>query len=165
MRYLTLGLFFLACTPLLAQSKPCGPEYHLFDFWIGEWDVYAGGNKVGENSIQPILDGCVLQEMWSGAKGSKGSSFNYYNPQTKKWNQYWVWKRGTPLPLLTGQYDKQKRQMILGGIETKPDGSKLHHRITWTHNKDDSVRQYWENSKDGKTWTVSFDGHYKKKKK
>ena len=35
-------------------------------------------------------------------------------------------------------------------------------RITWTH-ADDEVRQVWETSTDdGTTWTVAFDGRYKR---
>ena len=162
MRNLWKVAALLMIAPLVvAQSNPCGPESHLFDFWIGEWEVFSGDTKVGENSIKPILDGCVLQESWTGAKGSKGTSLNYYNPKTKQWNQFWVWQNGTTLPMLTGQY--KDNQMTLGGVESKADGSKLHHRITWTKNPDGTVRQHWENCKDGKTWTTSFDGLYKKK--
>ena len=37
-------------------------------------------------------------------------------------------------------------------------------RITWTPNKDGTVRQLWEASTDqGKTWQVAFDGLYRRK--
>lgn len=159
---LTLAVFGFSIAAT-AQNKGCPKEeYRLFDFWIGEWDVFAAGKKVGENSIQPILDGCVLQENWQGAQGSKGSSFNYYNPKTQKWHQFWVWRNGTTLPLLTGE--RKGNQMTLSGVEEQKDGKKLHHRITWTKNDDGTVRQYWENSSDGKSWKPAFDGIYKKKK-
>ena len=165
MRPIALCLFVLACAGgVQAQTPPCGAEYHLFDFWIGDWEVYAGDTKVGDNTIQPILDGCVLQEMWTGAKGTKGTSLNYYNPATKQYHQFWVYRDGTPLPLMSGTYHADGRKMVLSGLGTQPDGTQLMHRITWTHNRDDTVRQYWENSTDGgTTWTVAFDGLYKKK--
>jgi hypothetical protein len=39
-------------------------------------------------------------------------------------------------------------------------------RITWTANADGSVRQLWESSKDdGATWSVAFDGLYRRRGK
>ncbi len=44
------------------------------------------------------------------------------------------------------------------------EGNPYINRITWTPNKDKSVRQLWEITKDdGTTWTVAFDGLYKLK--
>ncbi len=150
-----------------AQVKPakaCArPESRQFDFWIGEWTVTSGGQVVGSNTITPIMDGCVLQENWVGASGNKGSSFNYYNPNTKKWNQYWVYQNGTPLPLLVGGYKDGK--MVLTGRGTARDGKPVLHRITWHNNGDGTVRQHWQTSKDeGKSWSTAFDGAYTKKK-
>ena len=67
-------------SPAVAQDAPqCSDDdrAHQFDFWIGEWDVYSRDSLAGTNSIRPILGGCVLQEMWSGAQGSAGSSLNF----------------------------------------------------------------------------------------
>ena len=149
--------------PAHAQAPSCSDDEqsHQFDFWIGEWEVFAGDEQAGVNSIQPILDGCVLQENWKGAKGSAGSSFNFYNPQTSKWQQFWVWRNGTTLDLSGGIEDGK---MILSGVSEDRDGKSVVNRITWTPNSDGTVRQLWEQSTDGgKTWAVSFDGLYKKK--
>ena len=62
----------LAIPATMAQPVgACADEKksHQFDFWIGEWEVTAGGKPAGMNSIQPILDGCVLQENWKGSGG------------------------------------------------------------------------------------------------
>lgn len=153
----------------VAQPAPgCSDEKSKqFDFWIGEWDVTADGKVAGTNGIRPILDGCVLQENWVGAGGSAGSSFNFYNPSTKKWHQYWVWRNGTVLDSSGGYSDGK---MILEGSSTGKDGQKVENRITWYDNEDGTVRQHWETSTDGgKTWGTAFDGLYtkqaKKKKK
>ncbi len=162
MAKIILVLVCFSSVPLLAQSQGCpGPEYHLFDFWIGDWDVFSGGAKAGENSIKPILDGCVLQETWTGSAGGKGTSLNYYNPSTHKWNQYWVWQNGRPLGVMEGEF--KDGQMTLGSAVIGPDGKKIHHRITWTANADGTVRQLWETSANGNDWAVAFDGLYKKK--
>ena len=156
-------MFLTGVSALLAQSPGCVDEKSdQFDFWIGEWDVTANGKEAGTNSIQPILDGCVLMENWKGAGGSRGSSFNFYNPSTGKWQQFWVWKRGTTLEL-SGEYRDGK--MILAGTSKNGEGKDVENRITWYDNEDGTVRQHWETSSDGgKTWKTSFDGLYKKKK-
>jgi hypothetical protein len=153
----------LSCVTLLPAQQPqkaCSDEKsHQFDFWIGEWEVSAGGELAGHNSIRPILDGCVLQETWSGVKGSAGSSFNFYDPQAKKWRQLWVWRNGTTLEL-EGDYADGK--MVLEGESIDREGKKIQNRITWHENPDGSVRQHWE-VRDGKQWTTAFDGTYRKK--
>jgi len=43
---------------LPAQQRGCSHDKsHEFDFWIGEWDVTAGDQVAGHNSIRPILEG------------------------------------------------------------------------------------------------------------
>lgn len=160
MRYLMiLGLAAAAW----AQNSPCDGEHKgQFDFWVGEWNVFdPSGTKVGENSIQPLFGGCVLQENWVGSDGSKGSSFNFYNPQTKMWEQFWVWQAGNTLHLRGGLIEGS---MVLRGETKTQNGKTVNNRITWSANPDGSVRQHWEGSRDGgKTYSTLFDGIYKKK--
>ncbi len=145
-------------------DNPCSSEKsHEFDFWIGEWDVTAGGNLAGHNRIEPILDGCAIQETWSGAGGSAGSSFNFYNPQIEKWQQFWIWRNGTTL-YLTGDYVDGK--MVLSGDSMNRNGQTVANRVTWFNNGNGTVRQLWETSTDaGETWSIAFDGLYKKTEK
>lgn len=155
-------LLVLAIAAQAAAAQPptscSSPKAHEFDFWIGEWTVTAGGQVAGTNSIRPILDGCVLQETWSGATGSAGSSFNFYDPQRGKWRQLWVWRNGTTIE---AEGDFADGKMVLAGQTTAQDGSSVDNRITWFDNADGTVRQHWEVSRDGgETWTTSFDGHY-----
>ncbi len=143
-----------------AQTSPtCSSDQsHEFDFWIGNWRVTSGGNLAGHNQIEPILDTCVLQETWSGAGGSAGSSFNFFNPQIGKWQQFWVWRNGTTL-YLTGEFKDGK--MILEGESKNRQGQSVMNRVTWYDNDDGTVRQHWETSADaGQTWTTAFDGLY-----
>ncbi len=144
------------------DSDSCnGERSHEFDFWIGDWTVYGGDEVAGENSIQSILDGCVLHESWRGARGSAGSSFNFYNPQTEKWQQFWVWRNGTTLEL-EGEYENGK--MVLEGESVTQSGETVFNRITWYDNDDGTVRQHWEYTKDdGNSYETLFDGLYKKK--
>lgn len=71
------------------QAPPCSaPEYHQFDFWIGNWDVTTpDGKPVGTNLVRQILDGCVIEENWSGTTGGDGKSFNIYFARDRRWHQ------------------------------------------------------------------------------
>lgn len=161
---LTMAVSGGLASPMAGQiAAQCSDaeKAHQFDFWVGEWEVFSDGKLAGSNSIRPILDGCVLQEMWSGAQGSAGSSLNFYNPQTGKWHQFWVWRNGTTLNLAGGL---ENGRMVLQGDSQSRAGEALRNRITWTDNPDGTVRQFWEVSKDqGETWQTAFDGLYKKK--
>jgi len=146
-----------------AASRPCSaPEYRQFDFWIGDWEVTAGGQTAGTNSIHRVHGGCALQENWqgSGAGGISGSSFNIYDQGTGQWHQTWVDANGTLLQLDGALVDGS---MVLSGSRPATNGGTALHRISWTPNEDGSVRQLWETSlDDGSSWTVLFDGLYVK---
>ncbi|HEX9660133.1 MAG TPA: hypothetical protein VGA18_07520 [Rhodothermales bacterium] len=155
--FLTMGSLAAAQTPMCADSV----KSHQFDFWIGDWEVTAGGKLAGHNVIEPILDGCVIQENWTGAGGSAGSSLNFYNPQTDGWEQFWVWRRGTTIHTKGGYSDGK---MVLEGETTDEQGQTRLNRITWYDNDDGTVRQHWQMSSDGgETWTDAFDGLYTKR--
>lgn len=144
-------------------ESPCSTDQaHQFDFWIGDWEVTTpDGELAGRNLIEPLLDGCVLQENWVGTSGSKGTSYNFYNPQKEKWQQFWVWQNGTTLET-AGRYEDGK--MILEGESLDREGGPLVNRITFYDNPDGTVRQHWEISRDGgETWQTAFDGLYREK--
>ncbi len=159
----SLVLFFSLNVQAQDNSCNCCTEKHQeFDFWIGEWTVTNPDGKIaGTNSIKKIQDNCILQENWTSAQGNfTGTSNNFYNYKTKQWEQIWVDNQGQSLHL---KGNKTDNQMILKTDEEKDkDGNPYYHRVTWTHNADGSVRQYWETIKNGKDITVAFDGLYKK---
>ena len=129
------------------QRQACSAgEYRQFDFWIGDWDVTAGDQPAGTNSIHPINGGCALQENWQGAGqgGIVGTSFNIYDQATGRWHQTWVDSSGTLLQLDGGLIDGV---MVLSGERPARDGNGMvMHRISWTPNPDGTVRQLWEAS-------------------
>lgn len=159
-----LGLMML--TIQAQQQKPCAccaTEFRQFDFWIGQWTVtQPDGKPAGVNQITVIQDSCVVVENWTSAAGSfSGTSYNFYNTKTKKWQQLWLDNQGGNLQL-EGQL--VNGAMVMQSKELPNQKGQLQiDRITWTPNRDGSVRQLWESSTDkGKTWTVAFDGRYKR---
>jgi hypothetical protein len=148
-----------------AASPACtGAEHRQFDFWIGDWDVtLPNGNKAGTNRIQSINAGCGLREEWTGARGSTGTSLNAFDASSGRWHQTWIGSDATLL-LLDGEL--RDGTMELSGTTIGADGAKTLHRIRWTPmgGSPPTVRQLWESSTDGgKTWTVAFDGIYRRK--
>jgi hypothetical protein len=157
---LAMALACLVGGEAAAATPPCaeGP-FREFDFWVGEWDVRGPqGKTAGVNTITNEENGCVLVEHWRGAGGTTGQSYNYYDPEAKRWNQLWVgfglllhmkggMSEGSMRMEGPAQYLGQNRVTILRGI--------------WTPLPDGRVRQQFEESADGgKTWTNWFDGYY-----
>ena len=158
-----LMLFMMMAQSATPSSQPTAcqqPEFAQFDFWIGEWDVFAPtGNRAGHNSISRTHAGCVIHERWTGAGGMTGSSFNIYTPSTRKWHQLWVDSGGTLLQL-EGEFNDGRMRLEGEGLTAK---GPMRNRITWTPLPDGTLRQFWEISTDGgKSWQVSFDGTYRK---
>jgi hypothetical protein len=145
-----------------AASKACAaPEHRQFDFWIGEWEVTTpDGAPAGRNRIERILGGCALRESWTGAKGGSGNSYNAYDRQNGKWHQTWVDNGGLVLRL-DGAFAGGK--MVLSGETRDSSGTPVENRITWQETAPGAVRQLWETSRDGRTWSVVFDGRYRKR--
>lgn len=141
------------------QAACAAPEHRQFDFWIGDWEVQLpDGRKAGRNRIEPILDGCVLQESWTGAGGGSGHSYNVYDRTRKLWHQTWVDGQGSLLRI-EGRFADNR--MILQGETLDSAGTRVLNRITWTPMPQGRLRQLWETSADGgKTWSVAFDGRY-----
>jgi hypothetical protein len=150
---------------LAAQNSCNSPKAHEFDFWIGSWIVYKNGTDTiaGYNEIKPVAGGCSLLESYKSARGNyTGNSLNKYNAVTGKWQQFWVDNGGLTL-LIEGSYNEGK--LMMQNEDKNTDGTSTNNRITWFKNADGTVRQVWEQSADkGKTWSVAFDGLYRKNK-
>ena len=159
-RLLATAILVMAGTTVQAAAHGCpDARSHQFDFWIGSWDVInVDGTLAGHNRIQPILDGCVLQETWAGFSDSAGTSLNFFDTTRGKWREFWVWREGTTLELEGGLINGA---MVLEGDRVE-DGKVVLNRITWTHRPDGTVNQLWENSTDNsKSWKTVFDGTYR----
>ena len=164
--YYLLWVCFLSFnyTQLQAQT-PCSSTYHdQFDFWVGDWEVYhtQADTIVGHNTIERILNGCVVQENWTGATGFTGKSFNTLNPIDSTWNQVWVDVSGATYHF---KGKMEATAMKLKGQTTNRNGQTVLFKMSYTPDKNTgNVRQLWKQSTDkGENWTVIFDGIYKKK--
>lgn len=151
------------------KTKPCLylPEAKQFNFWIGEWEVFPSqappgqAPKIGENKIEVISEGCGLLENWKSPTDN-GKSINYYDKTNGKWYQYWIGSRGE---VLRYEGEFKENTMRFEGNSTTKDGKKVMNRLTFFKIDENTVRQFAEISTDeGKTWQVSYDFRYEKKK-
>ena len=151
--------------PKPPQLPPCDsrPQARQFDFWVGEWDVVVQGKPAGTNRIEKMLNGCVIQENWTGAGGGEGKSWNWHDIGDGKWHQLWLASQGTPALHLSGGF--ANGIMKYEGTSIGPGNATIMNRLQFFKLPDDKVRQFWEQSSDGgKTWTTVFDGEYRRKK-
>ena len=141
------------------NAHPCklAPEYRQFDYWLGEWDVEIGGQKLASSSIQLILDECVIFENYTDSRGYAGKSFSIYDATSKRWEQRYV--------DTTGAF-----HTWTGGIENgrmvfywkTPQGLQ---RMSYEKEGADRVRQLIDISPDdGKTWSPGYNGLYIRRK-
>ena len=150
-----------------APPPPCSAveAFAALDFWVGSWTVHVGGEQVGTNRIEPILDGCAVAEHWVDADGSPGQSLFYYLPALGAWKQVWV----TPFATAPGGVKEKTliERLEGGGVRFQgeiplPNGGSYLDRTTLTPLAGGRVRQHIEVSTDGgATWRSTFDAEYR----
>ena len=146
------------------NARPCAyrPESRAFDFWLGDWEVTSGGAPAGESHVERILEECVVFENWTGANGFTGKSFNLYDTAKKRWQQTWVDNVGGVMEF---KGEARDGNLYFTG-ESVPPGqtASVRNRMAFFPKGPDEVRQLIEQSSDGGvTWTVTFDGTYRRK--
>jgi hypothetical protein len=162
-------LFLLSGLSALPQTgnSPCaccGDEYKQFDFWVGDWVVYTNAEMIGFNKITKIEGDCILRENWKSVVSSHtGSSYNFYDRIAKKWKHVWIGSDGVTLEV-KGEF--KDRKMAMTGDEYRDEkGNRIINKITWYVNNDGTIRQVWEQSKDGgQAFSTQFDGLYRRRK-
>lgn len=161
------SLFHAAPTQAATQPSPWGcsaAEYHLLDFWIGDWDTFdsdaPSGPSVARARVEPIAMGCAVHELYEQQDGLIGDSILSYDPVRKAWQQTWVTNRGS-IMVITGNFKDGK--LVLEGDVHLMDGRTVTQRITW-ENQGNGVRESAVLSKDGgKTWSPAFDVVFRKR--
>ncbi|MGE0562703.1 MAG: hypothetical protein AB7O47_12870 [Flavobacteriales bacterium] len=169
MNKLTTTILLVITIGITNQTKAqttsaCSTENHQkFDFWVGDWNVYDTlNNKVGENLIVKLEDGCIINEHWKSTNGSTGRSYNYYDASDSTWNQLWIDNQGSNL-VLKGHPETNK--MVLKSELIA--GKKIdwyYNRIIWEKLDDKTVIQTWDVlDKKNNILTTAFKGIYKRK--
>lgn len=142
-----LCLAGFAAPAVIAQAPPpaCTGDVHDdFDFWVGEWNVYApdDGPYLGHNSITKHNGGCLIMEHWVGAGGNPGDSINIYDPLTQAWRQVWM-SNGWYIDY-SGGLNEDGAMVLEGESYTMATETRSAFRGTWTLQADGSVSQFFE---------------------
>jgi hypothetical protein len=168
---LTLILLLAASLIATAQAKPspCDTraESRQFDFWVGDWDVVAtkANKPAGVSHIERAIGNCVIWENWTslGTSGYAGKSYNAYNPNLKRWEQFWVDNAGDAI-FFYGNLKDGVMDFYTDEIP-QPDGTRLKRHLQFFNLGSDKVRQYSQGSTDGgQTWKAEYDLTYIRKK-
>jgi tetratricopeptide (TPR) repeat protein len=152
------------------NQTPC--EHHAenrqFDFWIGDWNVVRTqeGTSAGESHIERTLGSCVIWENWksAGDSGYEGKSYNVFNPDQKRWEQFWVDNQAGMMHFTGSLAPGGIMDFRTDGIP-QTDGKTLHRHLRFFSIDADTVRQLSEGSTDdGKTWQVEYDLTYHRRR-
>jgi len=162
---------FLALIDKARENQtPC--EHHAdnrqFDFWIGDWNVVRTqeGTAAGMSHIERTLGSCVIWESWksAGDSGYEGKSYNVFNPDQKRWEQFWVDNQAGMMHF-TGSLASGGVMDFRTAAIPQADGKTLQRHLRFFPIDADTVRQLSEGSTDdGKTWQVEYDLTYHRRR-
>lgn len=143
------------------RSACSAPQYHQFDFWLGDWDAFEPGAPKPDARVRVsrILDGCVVHEHYQQPDGANGESFSIYDESRKVWHQTWVTNRGKLL-VIEGEFHNGK--MVMTGTDHFRQNVLV--RGTWIPVAG-GVRETAALSFDGgKAWKPWFDLYFRRHK-
>lgn len=144
------------------NQTPCDhrAESRQFDFWVGDWSVVSTREltPVGRSHIERTIGNCVIWENWTslGDAGYSGKSYNIFNAEQNRWEQFWVDNQGEVIHFLGNLSEG-----IMDFRTEAAPGKALVRHLRFYNLGADRVRQLSEGSEDGgKTWTVEYDFTY-----
>jgi hypothetical protein len=142
------------------NAEPCeDSEFKQFDFWLGDWDVTSAADGIarGSSHISREMGGCVIWENWTSA-GSPyfGKSYNTWNPNQKRWEQYWV-DTSAGVMFFHGNLKGNIMDYWTDDVPQSAGGTLLRH-LQFFNLGPNKVRQFSQGSSDGgKSWHVEYD--------
>jgi hypothetical protein len=137
-------------------------DYRAFDFWVGNWDVYATGTErmVARSLIERLYGGCAICENWMPSRGAHGGSLSSFHGDG--WRQIWVDGNGSWAEFRGGL---EGGAMVITGVwpGAAGPGSRPLVRMRYTRGADGTVRQQvFMSGDDGATWQANADFTYRR---
>ena len=134
------------------------------DFWVGDWDVYVGSELAGRDTVERMLGGCAVTEVWkgTGGPGDEGMSLFSYDARKDLWTQNWVTSdSATPggIKVKVLRAHSPTSTTFQGEIEGK-SGAVYYDRTILTAMPGGRVHQQIQVSRDGVAWRTGFDAIY-----
>lgn len=142
------------------NAAPCeDTEFRAFDFWLGDWDVASAATGVhqGSSHVAKEMGDCVVWENWTSAGGPYfGKSYNTWNVNLKRWEQYWV-DNAAGVIFFHGGVKEGVMDYWTDDVPQSAGGTLLRH-LQFFNLGPDKVRQFSQGSNDGgKTWHIEYD--------
>ena len=165
-KLLLLGALAVGSHQVFGQAEPRASQapHHEFDFWLGDWEAFADGKLDGTDRIEKTLNGAAITEYWRDSNGHDGKSWFYFYRPENRWKQVWVTDTGGVKEKACIEVFSKGGMRFRGEIPV-PDGRNILDQTTLTPLTDGTVHQVIEQSSDGgKTWRVSYDAIYHRKK-
>ena len=162
-------LCFLFSNPQLNAQDSCNcctEKHNQFNFWEGQWEVKdEKGKTLGYSTISFVQNHCVLKEEWSNSTSAyTGTSYNFYNSKSNRWEQLWLDNQGEVLKL-SGQFLDGKMILTSQTANYETQQEEKVNRITWTPLQDGRVKQEWNTISANGEATLIFKGFYEKLKR
>jgi len=163
----------VACSPTGAptespRTKACStPEHRALDFWVGEWDVRGVKQKPGappsHSRISLVEGGCVVLEEYTTPSGYSGRSLNAYDPERKRWEQFWV-DNMAGVHHYIGQARDGNMYYEAESVRFPELPQPVKVKMTFFNKGPDEVRQLIEQSTDGTSFTTLYDLTYRRRR-
>ncbi len=153
-----LSLLLFAHPAPQQTPKVTPPQLDLgerqFDFMIGSWDVFAGGQQQYSVSADFALNGQSIQ-----ITNPVSTSYATWIPKEQVWRQTWMSTNGHH-DLMEGRWEGDGIYMVQELLRDRPG---MIGRLGYHDMEPDSFRRTWEISGDkGETWTLMQDAQYKR---
>lgn len=119
-----------------ARARLLGPMADVLENRVGNWDVTAELQLTPSARpvvINAVADNRIIGGRWlvselksaDGMAGFHGIGVNGFDPQSGRYNGYWIdGSRGFTVPV-TGEYDPASRTFRTTSIEQRADGSSI----------------------------------------
>ncbi len=164
-KLLKLSFIFtmLFCINSVSAQLNKNKESLQFNFWIGKWDLYTNGSLFGESKVDTLLDGFVIQEDFVEFPPDPfhGLSWTTYNTDTKLWEQTMIDNQGHHF-LFIGEF-KDGAIVFLRNFKNKKGESRIQRTKFYNISQNTFDWTFDASSDDGKTWSLYYQVHYKRK--
>lgn len=118
-----------------------GPEHERLKELVGEWDAVMemGGQKSKATAVyRPICGGMWIESDFEGNLGGmkfQGRGLSGYDLRKKRYVGVWVQSVESAPMVFEGDYDAEKKLMVMTGTSFSPEGEPQKFKTT-THTKD-----------------------------
>jgi hypothetical protein len=139
-------------------------ESSRFNFWVGKWELFTNGSRMGESKVDTILDGYAIQEDFLEFPPDPfhGINVTTFNVDTKKWEQTMVDNQGHH-SFFTGEF-KDRAITLFRRFKNKKGEDRIQRTKYYNISKDSFDWTFDTSADEGKTWNIFYTVHYVRKK-